>query len=102
MTEIKYASAMQEFQMQIDELPLKITHHFFKFLPLWHQIPKGLVILRWRRRWIEWRRGTELRCWSWSWVVVIKVISEIPKSCVQSIDIIQKLSLLIIYLLVLL
>jgi hypothetical protein len=91
---------MQEFQMQIDELPLKITHQSYKFLPLWHQIPKGLVVLRRRWRSIEWRRGTELR-W-WGWVVVIKMISEIPKSCVQSIDIILKLSLLIIYLLVLL
>jgi hypothetical protein len=100
MSEIKYASAMQEFQMQIDELPLKITHHSSKFLPLWHQIPKGLVVLRQQRRRIEWRRGTKLRWWSWSWVVVIKMISEIPKSCVQSIDIILKLSLLIIDLLV--
>jgi hypothetical protein len=102
MTKIKSASAMQEFQMQKDELPLKITHHSSKFLPLWHQIPKCLVVLRRRRRRIEWRRGTELRWLSWSWVVVIKMISEIPKSCVQSIDIILKLSLLIIDLLVVL
>jgi hypothetical protein len=34
--------------MQRGELPLKITHHSSKFPPLWHQIPKGLVILRWR------------------------------------------------------
>jgi hypothetical protein len=46
--------------------------------------------------------GTELRWWSRSRVVVIKVISEISKSCVQGIDIVLKLSLLIIYLLVLL
>jgi hypothetical protein len=32
--------------MQRSELPLKITHHSSKSLPLWHKIPKGLVILR--------------------------------------------------------
>jgi hypothetical protein len=88
--------------MQRSELPLKITHHSSKFVPLWHQIPKGLVILRQRRRRIEWRRGTELRWWSWRWVVVIKMISEISKGFVQGIDIVLKPSLLIIYLLVLL
>jgi hypothetical protein len=88
--------------MERGELPLMITHHSSKSLPLWHHIPKGLVILRRRRQRIELRRGIELRWWSWSWVVVIKMISEIPKSCVQSTDIVLKLSLLIIYLLVLL
>jgi hypothetical protein len=90
--------------MQIGELPLKIAYHSSKFLPLWNQIPKGLVILRRRRGRIEWRRGTELRwwSWSWSWVIVIKMISKIPKCCVQGIDIILKMSLLIIYLRVLL
>jgi hypothetical protein len=82
--------------MQRSELPLKITQHSSKSLPLWHQIPKGLVILRRRRRRIEWRRWTELWWWSWSGIVMIKVISEIPKGCVQSIDIVLKLSLLII------
>jgi hypothetical protein len=82
--------------MQRGELPRKITHHTSKFLPLWHQIPKGLVILR------RWRRGTEARWRSWSWIVVIKVISEISKSCVQGIEVVLKLSLLIINLLVLL
>jgi hypothetical protein len=82
--------------MQRSELPLKITHHSSKSLPLWHQIPKGLVILRRRRRRIEWRRGTELWWWSWSGIVMIKMISEISKSSVQGIDIILKLSLLII------
>jgi hypothetical protein len=88
--------------MQRSELPLKITHHSSKFLPLWHQIPKGLVILsrQWRR--VEWRSGTELWLWSWSWVVVIKMIPEISKSCVQSVEVVLKLGLLIIDLLVLL
>jgi hypothetical protein len=83
--------------MQRGELPQKITHHSSKFLPLWHQIPKGLVILRWQWRRIEW-----LRWWSCRWVVVIKMISEISKSCVQGIEVVLKLSLLIIYLLILL
>jgi hypothetical protein len=78
--------------MQRSELPLKITQHSSKSLPL----PKGLVILRRRRRRIEWRRWTELWWWSWSGIVMIKVISEIPKGCVQSIDIVLNLSLLII------
>jgi hypothetical protein len=82
--------------MQIRELPLKIIHHSAKSLSLWHQIPKGLVILRRRQRRIEWRRGTELWWWSWSWIVMIKMISEISKGCVQGFDIVLKLSLLII------
>jgi hypothetical protein len=61
-----------------------------------------VFILRRRRRRIEWRRGTEMWWWSRSWVVVIKMISEIPKSCVQSVEVVLKLGLLIIDLLVLL
>jgi hypothetical protein len=76
------------------ELPLKITQHSSKSLPLWHQVPKGLVILRRRRRRIEWRRWTELWWWSWSRIVMIKMISEISKSSVQGMDIVLKLSLL--------
>jgi hypothetical protein len=34
--------------------------------------------------------------WSWSWIVMIKMISEISKSSVQGIDIVLKLSLLIV------
>jgi hypothetical protein len=88
--------------MQRSELSLKITHHSYKFLPLWHEIPKGLVILRRRRRRIEWQKGIELWWWSWSWVVVIIMIFEIPKSCVQSVEVVLKMGLLIIDLLVLL
>jgi hypothetical protein len=40
--------------------------------------------------------GTELWWWSWSWIVMIKMISEIFKGCVQGIDIVLKLSLLVI------
>jgi hypothetical protein len=68
--------------MQRSELPLKITHHSSKFLPLRHQIPKGLVILRRRRRRIEWRMGTELWWWSWSWVAMIKMMSKKPPKVV--------------------
>jgi hypothetical protein len=82
--------------MQRSELPLKITHHSSKSLPLWHQIPKGIVILRRRRRRIEWQRGTELWWWRWGRIVMIKMISEISKGYVQGIDIVLKLSLLII------
>jgi hypothetical protein len=47
-------------------------------------------------------KGTELRWWSWSWVVVIKMISKIPKSRVQCVEVALKLGLLIRDLLVLL
>jgi hypothetical protein len=46
--------------------------------------------------------GTELRWWSWCWIVVIKMISEIPKSCVQRVEVALKLGLTIRDLLVLL
>jgi hypothetical protein len=88
--------------MQRNEIPLKITSPLQIFLLLRHQIPKGLVILRWRRRRIEWQRGTELRWWSWCWVVVIKMISGIPKNCVQCVEVALKLGLAIRDLLVLL
>jgi hypothetical protein len=79
------------------EPPLKITHSS-KSLPFGIKYQKGLVILRQRRRRIERRRGTELwwRSWSWSWIVMIKMISKVSKSSVQGMDIVLKLSLLIV------
>jgi hypothetical protein len=84
------------------ELPLKITHSSKSLSPFGIKYQKGLVILRWRRRRIEWRRGTELWWWSWSQIVMIKMISEISKSNVQVMDIMLKLCLLIMQLLILL
>jgi hypothetical protein len=77
------------------ELPLKITHSSKSLSPFGIKYQKGLVILRrWRR--IEWWRGTELWWRSWSWIVMIKMISKVSKGCVQGMDIVLKLSLLIV------
>jgi hypothetical protein len=78
------------------ELPLKITHSSKSLSPFGIKYQKGLLILRWRRRRIEWRRGTELWWRSWSWIVMIKMISKVSKSSVQGMDIMLKLSLLIV------
>jgi hypothetical protein len=78
------------------ELPLKITHSSKSLSPFGIKYQKGLVILRRRWRRIEWRRGTKLWWWSWSRIVMIKIISEISKGCVQGMDIVLKLSLLIV------
>jgi hypothetical protein len=77
------------------ELPLEITHSSKSLSPFGIKYQKGLVILWRRRRRIEWRRGTELWWWSRSRIVMIKMISEISKSCVQGMDIVLKLCLLI-------
>jgi hypothetical protein len=90
---------MQEFQKTCkeSEIPLKITQHSSKSLsPFGIKYQKGLVILRRRWRRIERWRGTELWWWSWSWIVMIKMISKISKSSVQGMDIVLKLSLLIV------
>jgi hypothetical protein len=78
------------------ELPLKITHSSKSLSPFGIKYQKGLVILRRRRRRIERRRGTELWWRSWSWIVMIKMISKVSKSIVQGMDIVLKLSLLIV------
>jgi hypothetical protein len=82
--------------------PLKITHSSKSLSPFGIKYQKGLVNLRWQRRRIERWRGTKLRWRSWSWIVMIKMISKVSKSSVQGMDIVLKLSLLIVQLLILL